>query len=145
GLPRHAPTDRRGNRRGRVAAYGRPRRHGRPWLLHNRGPPQGHDHPRGREHLPQGTRRDAARAPDRGRGRRCGSARRQVRRGRRRLRPRGSWRDHRRGRTVRLCPRAARPTQDTQALDHRRRVPSHRLGQDPEIRPPSAMGERQLV
>ena len=45
-------------------------------------------------------------------------------------------------RAVRLCPGAARATQDTQALDRRRRVPPHRLGQDPEVRPSPAVGGR---
>ena len=62
-LLRHARTDRRGDRRRRLVAHRRPRRDERPRLLQHRGPAQGHDHPRRREHLPQGTRGAALRPP----------------------------------------------------------------------------------
>ena len=68
-LLRHARSHRRGHRPRRLAAHRRPRHHGRARLLPDRGPPQGHDHPRRREHLPARDRGRALRA--RGNRRRC--------------------------------------------------------------------------
>ena len=56
-LLRNAGGDRRGDRCRRLAAYRRSLRDGRARLLHGRGPAEGHDHPRRREHLSARARR----------------------------------------------------------------------------------------
>ena len=73
-LPRPARRDRRDDRR-RLAAHRRRRPPRRRRLPHARRPDQGHDHPRRREHLPQGDRersRPRTRRARGGGGRRAG-------------------------------------------------------------------------
>ena len=74
--------DRAGHRRRRLALDRRPRPPPRRRQLPDRRPPQGADHPRGREHLPARGRGVPPRPPGRRRGRRRRPARPQVRRGR---------------------------------------------------------------
>ena len=60
GILRRPGGDRRGDRCRRLAAHRRPRLDGRARLLPHRRPPEGHDHPRRREHLPARDRAGAA-------------------------------------------------------------------------------------
>ena len=111
-LSRHARLfqdaggDRCRDRRRRLAAHRRPGRDGRARLLPRRGPAQGHDHPRRREHLSPRDRGGAVAHPKVGRGRGGRGARRQMGRGGRRLHP---PRARRRRSTGTSCPTTCAP------------------------------------
>ncbi len=68
-LLRDAGGNREDHRWRRLAAHRRSLLDGRARLLQDRGPPEGHDHPRRREHLSAGDRGAAVPAPERRRGR----------------------------------------------------------------------------
>jgi fatty-acyl-CoA synthase len=68
-LFRNAGSDRRRDRFRRLAAYRRSLRDGRARLLHGRGSPEGHDHPRRGEHLSARTRGTVVSSSQGGRGR----------------------------------------------------------------------------
>ena len=109
-LLRDAGRDRRGDRRGRLAAHGRPRLDGRARPLPHRRPPEGHDHPRRREHLPARDRAAAVHPRARRRSRRRRHPRREVGRAGLRVRQRGARCAPTRRSWTRTCARSSRRT-----------------------------------
>ncbi len=112
---------------------------GRARLLRGGGTAEGHDHPRRREHLPARARRPAVlpRGGRRDRDRRA--ARREVGGVGRGVRAPGARPHRRQERAVHVRSGTPRAAQGATALVRGRRVPAHRVGQDPEVPTPGTV------